>query len=136
MSVHQKTPLHEWKGNPQRRYLQHIYTTRELYPHYLKNSYPTVIKKEPIDKNMGKRLEKTTHKNRYTNTNNNMKGYSGSLSSRKYKLHIQYICTQMTQIKNAENVKYWQRDGVVGTLTHCPCECKCFQPLQKTGFSY
>lgn len=50
-------------------------TIPKLYKEFLSNR----IQREPVDKNKGKRLEQTAHKKRYTNTNNHMKGYSGSL---------------------------------------------------------
>lgn len=49
-------------------------TIPRLYKEFLSNR----IQREPVDKK-GKRLEQTMHKKRYTNTNNHMKGYSGSL---------------------------------------------------------
>lgn len=60
-----KTLLRKWKDKPWkwRKYSQHFYQTKYLYPEYINTSYKSLINKQPIK--MGKRFEVLFHKKRW-----------------------------------------------------------------------
>jgi hypothetical protein len=58
-----------------------------------------------------------------------MPGHKGNAKQTTLRFYLPSV--RMATIKNTNNNKCWQGDGVEGTLIQCRWECKLVQPLWK-----
>ena len=106
----QSRPSIKQKNNPEngRKFLQIIYLIRDLYLEHTRDSYNSVIKRQP-NLEIGKGFEQTFLQRRYTNTPKHMKRCSTSLAIREMQIkttvRFYYTPTRKAIIKKTGNDK-------------------------------